>query len=117
MDCGNKNAVLDTTTKILQYDTQDGKPLVAKDVQLINSTLIPPCYIGSGVVLENSVVGPHASIGHNTKVKNSVLQSTIVGTDSKIVNAALSDSMVGNHAVVEVRAQNLDIGDYCRVKD
>ena len=116
MDCGNKNNVLDTTVKILDYDTSDNKPLVADDVELVNSVVIPPCYIGAGVRLENSVIGPHVSIGSNTTIVNSVIQSSIVGDQSEVSHANLCNSMVGNVAVVEYPAQNLDIGDYSRIR-
>ncbi len=116
MDCGNKHHVLDTTEKILQYDTTDQIQLVASDVVAMNSVIIPPCYIGANVKLENSVVGPFVSIGSNTSVSNSVIQSSIVGENSEVVHANLRNSMVGNAALVEYPAQNLDIGDYCSVK-
>jgi len=116
MDCGNKNAVLETTQKILDYDTADQKKLVADNVELVNSIIIPPCYIGEGVRLENSVVGPHVSLGNNTHIGNSVIQSSIVGFDSTVLNGSLMAAMVGNHAWVEYPAQKLDIGDYCRLK-
>ncbi len=116
MDCGNKAAVLDTTHKILDYDTAANKPLVADNLQLTNSIVIPPCYIGEGVVLENSVVGPHVAIGHNTHIRNSVIQSSIVGDNSSVTNAVIDNTMVGNQALVEYPAGNLDIGDFSRVK-
>lgn len=116
MDCGNKNAVLDTTHKILGYDTADKKPLVAEDVHLENSVIIPPCYVGAGVHIANSVIGPHVSIGSNTRIENSVIQSSIVGHDTTVKGGNLHSAMVGNHAWVENPAQKLDIGDYCRIK-
>jgi glucose-1-phosphate thymidylyltransferase len=116
MDCGNVAAVIDTTRKILDYDTADGKPLVAADAVLLNCQVIPPVYIGAGVHAENSVIGPHVAIGSNTKVKNSVIQLSVIGAHSKVQHAVLHHSMAGNHAVVDFSPQNLDIGDYTRIK-
>lgn len=117
MDCGNKAAVLDTTQKILGYESAaGGENLVAKDLVSRNSLVIPPVHIGSGVVLENSIVGPNVSIGDNSRISNSVMDTTIIGFDSQVSNSVLSSSMIGNHAAVENAAKNLDIGDYCRVK-
>lgn len=115
MDCGNKNAVLDTTFRILTIDHNAGKPLIADDLQQHNTVIIPPCYIGQGVVLENAVVGPNVSIGDNTTVRNSVIEMSIIGSDTKVHNAVLREAMVGNHALVEYPAKNLDIGDYSRI--
>jgi glucose-1-phosphate thymidylyltransferase len=116
MDCGNKDAMIDTTTKILGYDTKDGKPLVAGDLVLHNATVVPPCHIGKGVKIENAIVGPNVSIGEGSLVQGSVLSNAIVGVKSKVVNTVMHNSMVGNHAHVEHAARNLDVGDYCRIR-
>lgn len=117
MDCGNKDAVLDTTRKILEYETAAGEEeLIAKDVDLRNSLIVHPVHIGKGVRLENSIVGPNVSIGDNSRLTNSVVKESIVGFDSTISNSVLEQSMVGNHAAVENAAKNIDIGDYCRFK-
>jgi glucose-1-phosphate thymidylyltransferase len=116
MDCGNKDAMLDTTQKILEYDTRDGKSLVSTDLYVRNSQVIPPCHIGKGVRLENSVVGPNVSIGEGTTISNAVVSTSIIGEKSKIVNTILAHSMVGSHAHVEGHQSNLDIGDYCRMR-
>lgn len=116
MDCGNKAAMIDTTQKVLAYDTRDGKSLVSIDLFVRNATVIPPCHIGKGVRLENAIVGPNVSIGDGSTVTNSVLSDTIVGEKTKIVNSVLMHSMIGNHAHVESAPLNLDLGDYCRMK-
>ena len=61
MDCGNKNITVDTNSKILEF-VKDEEELQAGDLVLENSTIHPPCFIGSGVVLRNSEVGPGVSI-------------------------------------------------------
>lgn len=115
MDCGNKDAVLDTTKKILDYDTREGKTLVDSNIVTQDSIILPPCQIGSGVKITGSVIGPYASIGDNTVVRNSVIKSSIIGSDSRIANVVMEKSMIGNSAVVDKQAENLDIGDYCRI--
>jgi glucose-1-phosphate thymidylyltransferase len=116
MDCGNKAAMLDTTKKILDYDTQDGHSLVSLDLMVINSTIIPPCHVGKGVRLENAIVGPYVSVGAGSSIHNAVIQDSIVGENTKVQNVVLQDSMIGNHSLVEHKSRNLDIGDYCRLK-
>jgi glucose-1-phosphate thymidylyltransferase len=117
MDCGNKDAVLDTQRKILGYELAAGKQLVSPDVTLLNSVIIHPCYIGKGVVLENAVVGPHVSLGDNTRVRQSVLSMTMAGAHSVIENGVLQDSMLGSFSVCSLRTGNLDIGDYSRIRE
>ncbi|MEZ4739247.1 MAG: hypothetical protein R2818_07780 [Flavobacteriales bacterium] len=61
MDCGNKNAMVDTNTKVLGF-LKDSKDLVSKSLKSTNSVVIPPCFIGEDVTLTNSIVGPNVSI-------------------------------------------------------
>lgn len=116
MDCGNKNAMLDTTKKILGYDTSDGKSLVSTDLIVINSTVIPPCYIGKGVRIENSVVGPNVSIGTNSTINHSVIEESLIGENTTVQKIVLNQSMIGNHSTIAHHSRNLDIGDYSRLK-
>ena len=44
------------------------KALGRSTAVVIDSTVIPPCYIGPKIV--RSVVGPHVSLGANTAVTN-----------------------------------------------
>jgi glucose-1-phosphate thymidylyltransferase len=55
---------------MLGFLHQDGAPLVSQSVQLENSTIIPPCYIGEDVVLINATVGPNVSLGKGCRVEN-----------------------------------------------
>lgn len=116
MDCGNKAAMLDTTIKVLGYDTADGKSLVSTDLLVMNSTIVPPCFIGAGVTIENSVIGPNVSIGAGSTVRNAVVRETLIGEKTEVNNIVLSQSMIGNHSTIVHHSRNLDIGDYCRLK-
>ena len=111
LDCGNKDATVYTNQRILEFN-RDNKHLVAENVQLINSQIIPPCYIGENVVLTNSVVGPYVSLGDNTKVNDSKIKNTIVQTNAKIKRADLSNSMLGNFVEYSGTSSNASIGDY-----
>lgn len=116
MDCGNKEAVLDTMQQTLQYDHQKGANLIAADLRSQNSVVIPPCHIGHGVWLENAVIGPFVSLGDNTTVRNSVLTGTMTQSNCHIENAVLASSLLGMHVRVDNQPENLDIGDYSKLK-
>ena len=111
LDCGNKDATVYTNQRILEFN-RDNKHLVSESVQLINSQIIPPCYIGENVVLTNSVIGPYVSLGDNTKVNDSKIKITIVQTNAKIKKADLSNSMLGNFVEYSGTSSNASIGDY-----
>lgn len=115
MDCGNKFAVLDTNKKILDYEQEAGNNLVSETVESNHSVIIQPCFIGEGVVLENSVVGPHVSIGDNTQVRNSVIRMTLIQNNTQVENVVLDNSMIGNNAEIVPQAGNFDLGDFSRI--
>jgi len=110
MDCGNKDVTVETNQRVLEH--LKGSPLIAASAENKNSTIIPPCFIGEGVVLENSTVGPHVSIGANTVVKNSTITNSIIQKNSKISDATLDNSMIGNHVVYHGSSTSVSIGDY-----
>lgn len=111
MDCGNKNATVETNSRILGYHA-DEEGLVAADLKLENSILIPPCYVGEGVVLKNAIVGPHVSIGAGCTIENSVIEGSIIQTSTTVKNANLSNSMIGNHVEYLESPKELSLGDY-----
>jgi glucose-1-phosphate thymidylyltransferase len=114
LDCGNKEATIYTNQRVLEFDKAE--QLVAGNLVSINSVVIPPCYIGEDVVLENSVVGPHVSLGKGTKIKNTVISNSIVQTNVVITNAVIKDSMIGNSAKVLRKGTSLSIGDFTEME-
>ncbi|MBA2610910.1 MAG: NTP transferase domain-containing protein [Bacteroidetes bacterium] len=114
LDCGNKNATVYTNQRVLEFD-KGKQHLKEKNIKNNNSLIIEPCYIGENVELTDSIIGPYASIGANSKIKNSILQNSIVQKDSKINNANISNSMLGIGAEVTGRALDLSISDYTQL--
>jgi glucose-1-phosphate thymidylyltransferase len=111
LDCGNKEATVHTNQRVLEYDK--GKPnLRATSAKVENSVIIEPCFIGENVMLKNSVVGPHVSLGANTKVNDTIIKNSIVQQNSKINNANLENSMIGNYVEVNGIAADLNLGDH-----
>ncbi len=111
LDCGNKDATVYTNQRVLELK-KSSEQLVAKSAKLVNSVIVEPCFIGDDVVLENSVVGPHVSIGKGTKVVNSVLKNSIIQEKSEVSNTVISNSMLGSHVKYAESEKNLSIGDY-----
>ena len=113
MDCGNKKVTVETNTRILQILKEEkSENTISGTVQLDNSEIIPPCYIGENVVLKNSKIGPHVSLGNDTVVENSVLKNSLVQTHADIKNADLTEAMIGNHARYNGKSSLVSIGDY-----
>jgi glucose-1-phosphate thymidylyltransferase len=113
MDCGNKNATVDTNKMVLEFEKD--RDLVSAEANIINSTLIQPVLIAAGAVIENSVVGPHVSVGANARITNSRVSNSIVREAASINNAVIDNSMVGMHASVSLNAKDLSCGDYTTI--
>ena len=110
MDCGNKNAMVDTNTKVLGF-VKDAKSLVSAKMKNTNSVIIPPCYIGDDVSIANSVIGPFVSIEKGTSISGSVVTNSIIRPDVKIASAVIDNSMIGERAIVQGHALDLSISD------
>lgn len=111
LDCGNKDNVVYTNQRMLSL--KYGKePLVSPQARLINSVIIPPCYIGEGAELRNSVVGPFVSIGEHTQVDHAVVSNSIIGQNARIANGRIADSMLGSHVQYTGQVQDVSLGDY-----
>ncbi len=110
MDCGNPKVTIDTNEKVLRFKYPNSK--LSESAELKNSIVIDPCFIGSNVKLENSVIGPYVSIGNESEVLNSRIERSIIQENSTLKNIVARDSMVGNEVSVEKQAESLNLGDY-----
>jgi glucose-1-phosphate thymidylyltransferase len=114
LDCGNKDATVFTNQRLLEFD--NGKAsLRGKNIEISNSIIIEPCYIGDNVRLSHSIVGPHASIGANCVVETSMVKNSIVQPSTKIINSNISNSMLGEGAEVKGKPLDLSISDYTQI--
>ena len=77
MDCGNKDILIKTNSQIIEF-VKDKEDIISSDVILQNSKIIYPCYIGSGVKLINSTVGPHVSISSGVILNNCKIRDSII---------------------------------------
>jgi glucose-1-phosphate thymidylyltransferase len=110
LDCGNKNATVHTNSRYLEFRPQS--ELISAAAVTENSVLIHPVYLADGVIVRNSVLGPHVSVGPGSIIENSVIESSIIQEKAELKNALIKNSMVGNHAAVKGRASDLSLGDY-----
>ena len=114
LDCGNKDATVYTNQRILdvyKLNGENGKP------KLENAKIIEPCFFGQNVVIKNSTVGPHVSIGSNCMVENSTVKNSIIQANCKIKNATMSNSMIGNFVEYSGSTADASVGDYSVIKN
>jgi len=116
MDCGNKEVTIETNRRMLGFLNESKEALISDTIKSTNSKIIEPCFIGEGVTLINSTVGPFASIGANTTIEDSNVKNSIIQTHTLIKNATLDNAMIGNHATFNGKFTNVSIGDYSALK-
>lgn len=57
LDCGNRSATVFTNQRLLEFDKGKAS-LRGKNIEISNSIIIEPCFIGDNVRLSHSIVGP-----------------------------------------------------------
>lgn len=110
LDCGNKAVTVQTNQRYLEFIK--AQKLVSDKATLINSVVIPPCYIGDGVIIENSVVGPYVSVGDNTRISDSRILNSIIQKSAIVSSVVIENSMLGNFINFEGSKLDLSLGDF-----
>jgi glucose-1-phosphate thymidylyltransferase len=110
LDCGNKDATVYTNKRMLEINSDED--LISKSAETKNSLIIHPSYIGKNVLIENSIIGPYASIGEGSVVKNSIIKNSIVQNKAMIDGALLDNTMIGNSSVYHSDFKELSVGDF-----
>ena len=85
------------------------------DIQ--DSVVVPPCYIGAGVKIKNTVVGPHVSLGENTTLLNCVIKNSIIQKNSHLHSIIADNSMVGSSVKLHGQAKDLSVGDFTNITE
>lgn len=114
LDCGNYKATVYTNQRVLEFIKNE--PIVSASLKSTNSVIVEPCMIGEGVVIENSVVGPHVTLSAGCTVKNSVIKNSIVYENTTIENEVITDSMIGEDVQLLGKAREISIGSYSTEK-
>jgi glucose-1-phosphate thymidylyltransferase len=110
LDCGNKDVLIQTNARYLEFIKN--QQLISKKANIIQSVIIPPCYVGDGVTIENSVIGPHVSVGESSTLRDSRISQSIIQQNTTVANAVLHNSVLGNFVTFEGVAEDVNLGDY-----
>lgn len=109
LDCGKPETLLETNRYLLSKNIKSGK------YNFKNTKIVEPVYIGRNVNIENSVVGPYATVNDNCVIKNSFITDSILDKFSTVENCSLTDSLIGEGATVRRDALKISIGNYSEV--
>jgi glucose-1-phosphate thymidylyltransferase len=111
LDCGNYSATVYTNGRILSFK-QGIEQLISLSAVLEDATIIQPCYIGEGVVIKSSVVGPNVSLEKGARIEDSRISDSIIGENSVVKNAVLKSSLIGKFVNYNEKPRELSLGDY-----
>lgn len=103
-DCGKPETLLSTNRFLL--DKHHNKPKT-----IAGSSICPPVYISPSAEIINSVVGPYVSVGDDVKLKNVIIQNSIVNKRARISDIVLSSSLIGYKAVFSGWRHKVNLGD------
>lgn len=103
-DCGKPDTVLQTNRFLLDQG-------YTHTVTGTNAVFVLPVYVPDGVVIENSVVGPHVSVGKGATIRNTVVRDSIIDDGASIDGAILEGSIIGAGTTVAGEFRRLNIGD------
>ncbi len=104
LDCGTLPAWLDTSSVILEKENHKYPDFKGTEIH-------PPVFIGEGVHIENSVIGPNTAIESGTIIKNSKIEHSIVQKDAKINGSTLKHSTIGKNTQIENVKGEVHTGD------
>ena len=114
LDTGTIEATLETNKVLLEKQGSKVQTFKGSNVEIVE-----PVAIGEGAEISNSRIGPHASVGANCKIENSMITESILEAGCEIQDAALSRSLVGRQAKVKGRGDGrviqLNVGDASEV--
>jgi len=108
-DCGNADALLHTNQYLLKLNPPS-------PAQRPGSVIIPPSYVDSTAEIENAIIGPFASIGPRTIVKDAVVRDTIIESDAFVTGVVLEHSVIGRSASIGGTAYQFNIADATKVR-
>lgn len=112
LDCGNKDNVLNTNSRLLNLKPQEAT--VHESAVINNSVIIPPCYIGAATQINNSVIGPFVSIGDNSTIDRSVILNSMIQNETILKHVNLDRAMIGNQVEYSGSKATISLGDYSK---
>jgi glucose-1-phosphate thymidylyltransferase len=106
LDCGTSQAVLDTNRHLLAHGLDN-----SSEWKNGHCVVVPPVNIHPSAKIQNSVIGPNASIGEDCRIENSVVRDSIVEAGAEVIDHVLANSLIGRDAVLHGRPRRFNVGD------
>lgn len=102
-DCGKPETLLSTNKFLLDKNPSSRV--------FSNVVIIDPVFIADDAVIENSVIGPYATLGGGAKIDQCIIKNSIVGANAQVAKTLLDNSIVGRNTIVKGAFKRLNSGD------
>lgn len=112
-DAGQPQNILDTNMHLLGMGYHSPEAIERSYAE--EFMVVPPVYLHPTARVENSVIGPYATLEAGVVVRDSIVRNSIVDSGAVLENVIVENSLIGEKAEVTGRAQSLFIGDNARV--
>ena len=115
MDCGTPKLLIESAKKIMS-----SKFILEENNNFIKSgnvKITQPVFIGKNVKIKDSEIGPFVSIGDDTDISNSNIESTLIYKSVKVSNADIKNSILGQYSVYDGSNKEIFLGDYSQIND
>ncbi|TPW10031.1 MAG: glucose-1-phosphate thymidylyltransferase [bacterium] len=107
-DCGKTETLLSTNQELLDLE--------AAPTTRPGCVIVDPVAIDSSAVIENSIIGPHASIAAGAVVRHAVVRNSIINDNAHVELILLDGSLIGEQAVVKGHFKRLNVGDSSEIE-
>ncbi len=105
-DCGKPETVLHTNRYLLEHG-HDNSAQHRGNGYLV----VPPVHIAATAVIQDSVIGPYATISDGCYISGSIIRDSIIDEDAHIEGTTLDQSLIGKGALVKSSYRKLNVGD------
>ncbi len=105
-DTGTWDAVLHANRYLLKKMDKLEDPY-----QRGNSLIIPPSYVADEAEIDNSIIGPYASISEGAEVRDSIVKNSIIAPNATVSSSMLFGTLIGERAMVEGSYNTINLGD------
>ncbi len=115
MDCGTPRLLIESAKKIM--NSQINSKVNNSFAKTGNVKITQPVFIGKNVKIKDSTIGPYVSIGDDTDISNSNIESTLIYKSVKVSNADIKNSILGAYSVYDGSNKEIFLGDYSQIND
>ncbi len=107
LDAGTPDDVLNTNRYLLEHGHDNTTEAYAHK----KTVILPPVFIHPSATVENSVIGPHSTIGAECNIQSCIVRDSIIDDGSLVTDVIMEHSLIGQAVRIQRKAGVLNVGD------